>query len=338
MKTIFFIYALLFCSFCLAQIPQTDQHLNWKYSISRQKTGGIDTLNIDTVFAKSGNVYLYKNSGGGYVFGTNRINNQSGFSQIAQKQLNTGNLDIVTEVLIWFGYKKAGSGNSSVHISVRGILPNGATGGTLPNGIPVEGPGAILSDVSLLPFTSVDTSSVGLVFTTVPMSNANGIIGNFFIALDFADCYANTDSLGIWADNNGDGFLGAYSKFGNTWYQTNTAYQNNFDVNMAVFAVVEQSSSIREQAFFNGLKMHLYPNPAEDFLQVETQFAEATEMLFTEIIDIHGRIIWQGVSAVGFQAVTLQRSFYIGELAAGMYYLSQYTENSGRITKKFCKE
>lgn len=306
---------------------------------SKNKTNGIDTLNRDTVFAKSGKVYLYKNSGGGYVFGTSKINGQSGFSQIAQKQLNTANLDMVSEVLIWFGFKKNGTGLSSVDVSIRSIMPNGATGGELPNGTIVEGPGNAIGNTSQIFFSAIDTSTLGVLFTTVPITNAANIVGNFYVMLDFANCYANADSVGIWADKNGDGFLGSYSKYGNTWYQTNTAYQNSLNVNMAVFAVVEQSSSLQEQGFFNGIKMNVYPNPSANNIEIEYQTEKYSEIITIEIIDQYGKI----VKTVNFNnlenSTVCKQNLEISDLKSGGYYLSIYGNNTtGRITKKFIKQ
>jgi hypothetical protein len=341
MKKIFpFVLFLLTYGTMFSQTAVVEKHLTVsKNNTPINKTGGIDTLNKDTVFAKSGNVYLYKNSGGGYVFGTSKINGQSGFSQIAQKQLNTENLDMVSEVLIWFGFKKNGTGLSSVDVSIKTILPNSATGGELPNGTPVEGPGGVIGNTFQLAFSAVDTSSLGLLFTTVPITNAANIVGDFYVLLDFTNCYANSDSIGIWADKNGDGFLGAYSKYGNTWYQTNTAYQNSLNVNVAVFAVVEQSSSLQEQGFFNGIKMNVWPNPSANNIEIEYQTEIYSEIITIEIIDQYGKIV-KTVNCNNTENSTIcKQNLEISDLKPGGYYLSMYGKNtSGRITKKIIKQ
>ncbi|NUM50961.1 MAG: T9SS type A sorting domain-containing protein [Flavobacteriales bacterium] len=333
-----FITSILLLAYAFPQFALEGKSSLFKKNTFNDKTGGIDTLNRDTVFAKQGSVYLYKNSGGGYVFGTSKINGQAGFTQIAQKQINSGNLDMVTEVLIWFGIKKEGNTLSSIDVSVRSILPNSATGGELPNGTIVEGPGNIIGDVSQIPFSAIDTSSLGLIFTTIPIANAKNITGNFFIQLDFTNCYANADSVGIWADKNGDGFLGSYSKFGNTWYQTNTAYQNSLDVNMAVFAVVEESNSIKKQTYFNGIKLHLYPNPVKNKMQVEIATEVESENLSIEIIDLNGRIVYSNQVKHNHH-LSQQIEMDVSNLKAGTYYISVYGNNTtGRITKKFIKQ
>lgn len=333
-----FITHILLLAYTYPQVALEEKSFSIKKHSFKNKTGGIDTLNRDTVFAKQGSVYLYKNSGGGYVFGTSKINGQSGFSHIAQKQINSGNLDMVTEVLIWFGFKKEGNGLSNIDVSVRSILPNSATGGELPNGTIVEGPGNIIGDVSQISFSAIDTSSLGLLFTTVPIANANNITGNFFIQLDFTNCYANADSVGIWADKNGDGFLGAYSKFGNTWYQTNTAYQNSLDVNMAVFTVVEESNSIEKHAFFNGMKLQLFPNPVKNKIQLEIATEVVSEYLNIEIIDLNGRIVYSNQVKQNHH-LSRQIEIDVSNLKAGTYYISVYGNNTtGRITKKMVKQ
>ncbi|GIV42389.1 MAG: hypothetical protein KatS3mg034_1699 [Vicingaceae bacterium] len=269
----------------------------------------IDTLNIDTVFALQSSIYLYKNSMGGYVFGTNKFGNTKGFTHISQKQLNPLKLNKATEVLIAFGEKKAMNGNSQLKIYLSSIQPAGSTGGTLPNNTqPVEGPGFTMGDTSFLSFSAIDTNSQTMVFTSVPINNVYNLVGDFYVTIDLQDLYNKGDSIGIWADADGDGFLGAHGKYQNKWYQVNTIYQNQLDVNIAIFAIVQDNVGIDENTHHGEfIKMDLQNR----HIYVDHIIPGVTEFYW---VDATGKIISKG-------KVGLENFLYIPEELKGFTYL-----------------
>ncbi len=107
---------------------------------------------------------------------------------------------------------------------------------------------------------------------------------------------------------------------------------------MAVFAVVEESNSIKKQTYFNGIKLHLYPNPVKNKMQVEIATEVESENLSIEIIDLNGRIVYSNQVKHNHH-LSQQIEMDVSNLKAGTYYISVYGNNTtGRITKKFIKQ
>lgn len=309
-RTIYVVLFSLFISPIFTQTPSYYIATCLKY-ISQPSKVQVDTLNLDTIFAQSGNIYLYGNGGGGYVFGNNRFGNAVGFTHLSQKQLNPLALNKPTEILIAFGAKKAFSGNGVLKIYLSGLQPGGSTGGSLPNGTyPVEGPGATIGDTILLPFASIDTNSSGLQFTVVPVSNIYSLVGNFYVTLDLQDLYQQMDTIGIWADANGDGILGAHGKYQNKWYQVNTIYQNQLNVNMAVFAIVQDNVSVGQE--YEKANILLNSFAEGNWLWLKSPFSVPIRAY---VVDLSGRLIKHFVLA------PMQTGLDISNLPAGSYYL-----------------
>jgi hypothetical protein len=106
-----------------------------------------------------------------------------------------------------------------------------------------------------------------------------------------------------------------------TYYKkSDTTCGGLYDIRFKTGPVSTQSLSL--PASFN-----LYPNPATSQLNVSTN----QDIHNYDITDLAGRIVTTGI-------FTANQAINIESLSTGQYLLKFYSENSGCIVKKFCKE
>lgn len=200
----------------------------------------------------------------------------------------------VVGAMFFAGYLDHVSGSDpSVQVTLHMIEDNQAISDPATVQNPdIPGPGTVLDEVDVpLSQVAYDTSGTVLLPTIVNFPTAPWISLDIAVALHIPDVYgANpADTVALLTTNDGEGD-GEY-----TWHQVNQVIQGlggasiwaptnavlaqpgggGLDVNMGIFPIVQEAVGIEEAGFFDGLRMNIYPNPANSdqplFLEYELE-------------------------------------------------------------------
>lgn len=305
-----------------------------------------DTLGID----EFGNPVLYS-SLTGYVFGTSDLEDTQSLPGSVVHQLNyefAGGFIVNTDynvigAMLLFAAKSDASGSpSDVTVNLWSLADNKARSGITAQTPDVIGPDQVLTSVAL-PFTDVDT----VLPTFVTFASPVFIDEDFGIGVDIEALYgAPADSVALVADENGDSD-GEYTwtKFGFTvdppvsvspaWFLTTGTLQGGLDVNVAIFAIVEEVGvGIEEQGFINGVKMTTYPNPAlrSDNVRIDYGLETSKTNVVLNIYSTDGQLVYtseEGRKSSGTHSIQIPT----GTLSAGSYVYS-LEANGARIAKR----
>lgn len=176
----------------------------------------------------------------------------------------------------------------------------------------IPGPGTVLDEVDIpLSQVAYDTSGTTLLPTIVTFPTAPWISLDVAVALHIPDLYgagpADTLALVTTSDGEGDGEY--------TFHQVNQEIQGvggasiwaptdavlaqpgggGLDVNMGIFPIVQEAVGIEEAGFFDGLKMNVYPNPAQvdQSLFLEYELENAADDVVISIYAADGKLATQ---------------------------------------------
>ena len=265
-----------------------------------------DTL-YDPFFSNANGFFIYSNSGGGYIAGSNS------FGDLAKAQAYNGSQQPsdITGIIYWIAAKvDAGA-------SVTGNLYDLDGAGTDLSGTVGNAPGSILaSGASTL--ERVDTSGFfNLIEFTTPATHTGG----FAVGLDFSG-FGNDDVIGIVTNTDGDagGSDMAWEKWSdNAWHSMNEAWnsQSDGDFDLAIFPVIcpQNITGITDLSdFFN-----VFPNPTNgQFVVVNSAGFEGEMNVFNSL--------GQSVLSVGLSGQTMVNC-NLSVHKAGMYFIRVTTDN-----------
>jgi hypothetical protein len=334
-----------------AFVPAQNVTLNDVELSSAAIAAGEDTLGLED-FSTSLQ-FITEASGAGYIFGTfyqdtsisqggqtiplTLITSGLGRGFIANDPYN------VTGAMIWF-HKKHGVNASpaDLNVSLHAIAEDVAITSASSQSGDGPGPGAELATVSL-PFDDIDTSSTVLPRTIVSFDSPVWVNGDMAIVVDIEPLYgASVDTVVVLNEASGTSLGdGTYTYIRQAalnlpvaplWI---AASANGLEVDMAIFAIVEESGvGIEEQGFVSGVKMTTYPNPAlsGDVVRVQYGLESAAERVEINIVDMNGKLVHtiaEGDRAAGIHTVEIPA----GTLTAGSYIYSLQA-NGGRIAKR----
>jgi len=289
------------------------------------------------------NAFIYA-SPTGYVFGTNDLYDQNFNAHQFNYEFAGGYIVNdsyhVTGAMILFAMKEDVTGSpADLSVNLWSLADDKARSDATVTDPDVIGPDQTLATVAL-PFADVDT----LLPTFVTFPSSVFMNEDFAIGVDIETLYGTpADTVALIADEDGDSD-GTYTwtRFGIDllpgqvlWYLTTGTLQGGLDVNVAIFAIVEESGvGIGEQGFINGVRMTTYPNPAlsGDNVRIDYGLETAKESVVINIYSTNGQLVY---TAKEGQKVNGKHSIQIpaGTLSAGSYVYS-LEANGARIAKR----
>lgn len=309
-------------------------------------TGFVNFTDFLPEFASvSGQAVIYGYTGGGYVFGINK----AGLKICAQgyQNLNTTQVEIIGAI-VWFGAKQrdlSGGAASKVVVSAYDMAANNAyntdgTGTYNSTTLNFPGPtGVAKSSVDLL-WNDIDTAGGNMnyvTFATPATFNAD-----FAIVVDATSLTAG-DTVGIVSDNPLDAanLDYAFHKIGTKWVVTDQAFSpaaspnfgtGSMDLDIAIFAVLNDATATGLNEYFNGMKLSAYPNPAVEKATIEYVLEKNSTMVSLIVFDKTGRKVIErnyNSQSAGTYSIDIETA----NLNAGTY-LYQLNSNGHNFTKQ----
>jgi len=359
MKKIYvFVFSMVFSMIMYGQLinPQTPD-INYEFNLRKELMPDAfskidnDTIGWNTGIPKflSPNVNLYTidmTSGGvnvGYWFGTNYTPSSNiSISYWAQCYLNDAPIKIVGVIAMVAGLKNnSNSNNSRLLASIYPLAQDyTVVGGTQSN--PVYGPGPkVFQGVSLASAAKsiheFDTTWLpNMAFNYFHFENPAQVNADFGIVLNFQPLVNHSDVLYLYCDEPGNGLglhftMYAVNPNQTRWLSTQFAGGQQMNVNMSVFAVVDNSSAnIHDVFFFNGIKMSVFPNPANQNATIGFELQRDSDVKI-QLIDINGAVIQ--THELGFKASgSHEFNIDVSTISSGNYLLSMIANNN-RLTK-----
>lgn len=266
-------------------------------------------------------------SGGGYVCG----NNKYGDKQKAQVFSNSIVNLLVEGALIWFPVKQSDNGSSAgSKIMVKEYSLNG--NGMSNSGFITNAPGTVNATTDVL-FSAVDTGSTfASGVNTVLFSSPVAVTGNFAIGVDFTALTVG-DTVGIVCSTPGDAAGNDQSweqQSDNTWHSFLQSWP--LDVDLFIWALVDNTAGLGEQQFVNGLRMEGYfPNPAAECTNVHYALENSADLSLA-IFDANGKLVLSkelGKQPAGKGGILLETE----QLDNGIYYCA-LTAGKARLASK----
>lgn len=269
---------------------------------------------------------LYGCQGGGYLLGSNI------YGDVAKGQVFIVVAPYTIEgAIYWFGGKTEVTGAGTVKLNVLNM--NGTTG-TTTAGAGQPCPNTELGSVTL-GITAIDTSSYLADAFICTFSPFIPVSSDYYIGFDVTNCYP--DTLGLVSSTDGDGAAGelCWEKWSDGgWYSLQGAGwgSGTFDVDAAIFPIVDLVGSISEMSFANGVKMSTYPNPSVSNVTLAYELQNNTEKVMVRILDANGSVVEQmvlGAQTAGQYNISLDVTNY----AAGNYYFLLNAGSNGAAIK-----
>ncbi len=302
-----------------------------------------DTLGFDEL----GNQLIYYSSNSGYVFGTNVLVDPQGTQynlEYARGFIVNDSYTVIGAGFIFAGKENVSGSPAAAKANLYSIANNRAFGTAASTAPDAPGPSATVLATADVPFADADTVFPNI--TYVDFGTPAWVGGDFAIGLSIAPLYGTpTDTLALMADADGDSdgdytftriALTPTAPVAQTlWAKSTILLQGGLNVNLAIFAVVAESSvGIEEQGFFNGVKMTTFPNPAltSDNVTIQYGVENAVENVTVNIYTLNGQVAYsasQGAKASGTYNVNVPA----GTLASGSYIYAIEADGR-RLAKK----
>lgn len=354
MKKVYLIGAMLIAGLGAKAQVQTFQNITAVkelpvYSVANES----DTLGL-LEFGQQAVIYSDAD-GSGYIFGTAVVTDelelipgappidviQRTHEVAAGFLVNSGYS--VKGAMMFFGEKNNPSGqNRNLNLKVYSIADNAAFGTTTAQNPDAEGPATVLRTQAFA-FNDILVDDEFIVSTIVELDQPVFSPTDFAIAVDLASLYtAPVDTVALFVNQPGNANNPEYG-----WLRLNAApagfAAQNFWVNLAVidisvqiaiFAIVEESVGIEEAGFINGVKLNTYPNPAltSDNVRIDYTLENNAKAVEVTIFDMNGRLVQrfeEGSRIAGVHTVNVPA----GMLSSGSYIYAITADNS-RIAKR----
>jgi len=249
----------------------------------------------------------------------------------------------VKGAMMLFGEKSNPSGqNRNLNLKVYSIADNTAFGTTTAQNPDAEGPATVLRTQAFA-FNDIQVDDESIASTIVEFTNPVFASGDFAVAVDLAPLYTGTvDTVALYVNQPSPNNNPEYG-----WLRLNAAPQgfaaqnfwvnlNVFDISVqiAIFAIVEESVGIEEAGFINGVKLNTYPNPAltSDNVRIDYTLENHAKAVEVTIFDMNGRLVQrfeEGSRIAGVHTVNVPA----GMLSSGSYIYAITADNS-RIAKR----
>ena len=329
-------FVLCFCiittTYAQKEFIPTGIHGHREMDLMRAVTDTLDN-NFD-----SATVTLYASPNGGFVGGN------SGYGETAKAQefdVDTIPHYIVDSIvpysiegfIYWFGYKAMESLPSDSSRLVLRFWNNNYS--AIVGGLTRLIPYTVFDSTELL----IDNLNADTLFTggvnvwtlSVPkLVSANYSVGFSMEHLHYKD----TISLMMSTDGDPPVPYMSWEKWNGSW---NIIFNTwGLDSDFGIFPLVDMNSaSIDGDQFIQGLKYSLYPNPANDWMNIEMEVENNAEYIVT-MHDLSGKLIKTKNLGYLYKG-RVSTSLEVFELPAGNYILSISNGKKG-LSKKFIKQ
>jgi hypothetical protein len=263
----------------------------------------------------------------GFIIGTN------GYGDKAKAQQFLLDEPTVVEGVIYWFYAKGGNENAVVHARLYAANGNGTTA----SGPVSNAPGTVLANKDFT-LADVDTTAENG-FTAVMFDNPVYVPIEFALGFDVSSLGAN-DSLGLIGTSTDMTDFPEFSweKWGNnTWATLQYAWGPNLNVDLCVFALVDNNSvGIGETGSLNNMRMSFLNGNISEGTTVLGYDVVSSGRMDLVVHNSRGQVMHEvafGQQGVGnYTHVIDTRSW-----AAGSYYVT--LKNNGRpLTKKLFKQ
>lgn len=305
---------------------------------------GTDTLGWDEF--QQHNIFLY-GSQVGYVFGTSVVADQvqgipvQQFSyEFAAGHLVNGNYNVIGAMALVGAKSQVSASPAAAKVKLYNLADNKAISDPNSSTPDAIGPNQTLATVSL-PWANINIDAQSIVPTFVTFTNPVAVSSDIAIGFDIQDNYASPiDTLALYADENGDAD-GTYTwtKLGldlipqTFWIQSGIMLQGGLNVNVALFPIVESTTSIDDDGFLNGMKLgQNSPNPAVGDIIINYELEKAAKNIRLMVYDATGRLAAdfnEGERTKGRHSVKL----HSGQLSPGTYFYSLRVGDQGMVKK-----
>jgi hypothetical protein len=272
---------------------------------------------------------LYSSGNGGYVNGNN------GYADKAKVQAFVNSIGSIgiDGALIWFGAKEHDGTATTSKVTVKEYSLNGP--GTASSGAVTNAPNTVNASVDVT-FAAIDTGltlAAGgntIMFPTQILTSTD-----FGIGVDFSTLGAG-DTVGLVSSTDGDALVTdmTWEKWSdNTWYTYLASSGWGLDIDLFIWALVDNNPSGIEEGYLNGANLFVNePNPAVNSTTVTYALENNTDNVSLMIFDVAGKLVRtynEGNMAAGKHSINVSTS----DLNAGVYYYA-LTAGKGRIAKK----
>jgi len=265
----------------------------------------------------------------GYWFGVNADSTD----YWAQSYVNSASIRI-SGVLALISGKYNGSNNSSSVMQASLYLVAAAQAIIDQNS--TTGPGPNVYQQTPLQTASISIANLDtnwFAFNYFQFPSLATVSADFSIVTNFKTIREHGDTAYLFCDAIGDG-LGlnytVYTSDPQVYYWMATSV-STLDVNMSVFAVIEEGSGINDADFYQGMKLSIYPNPVSKVASIDYAL-QYNSKASIDIINVAGKVIRTidlGSKSIGKYNTTIN----VEDLASGNYFIS-LNANGTRFIKK----
>lgn len=322
-----FTFTVLFAAFCFsinAQIiatPNGDAKVN--SSIIQPAQRLVDTIHA-AYFSQAtcaDSLWVQGVVGGGFVTGNNPY-----YNQLFQSISGLSGTNEVTGALGFFYTKNpSGQGNSNTYMKIYNV-----TAGKKPTGSALGTSTAILAKN----LTDIPNKTLFTFSTPVALGSATSFAVVFCAptATDTAAVRSSKNKLlesttckNYYADS-----AGAY--YSSTWWSFTGLFNSPNAWELAIDVIINQTSNIQTDGYFQGLKLNTYPNPTVSSTKIVYELSKNTEYVNFDLYDATGKLIYSS-SESNRSAGRYSFDLDLAKYGKGMYVYSIGTEY-GRITKQ----
>lgn len=267
---------------------------------------------------------------GGFVAGNN------GYGDLEKAQAFTVTTPYMVEgCIFWFGALRYPSANATSKVVAHLYDMTGTA--TLSTGSGA-GPGAVITATNTdILLSSIDTTIAGAAgFVFVTFTAPYFASGNYAAGIDLTTIAA-TDSVGLVCTDSGN-VVALDKSFdnwsgGGGWHSFLEPNNWGLDVDMAIFPIVDMSTTAAEEFFVNGIKLYQNsPNPFNSSSVITYELENNAKNVTLFIHSQDGKQVQKialGNSASGQHTVNLSAS----DFASGTYYFMLQADHN-RIAKK----
>ncbi len=273
----------------------------------------------------------------GYWFGSNGTAASTTSSDYwAQCWVNTASVK-VSGVLFWLAGKTniSSSTNSKITFNVQKVLPYVANqhGCLIGPGSFSDSPGGSVLGTGSMDINTLDTTFT--VFNYVPITLTPAIAGDFAVVANFKAIRTNSDTAYMFCDAIGNGLSLNYAQYcinPSSYYYVSTNYPGtDLDINISLFAIVDDGVGVNDMGYFNGLRMSIRQNPVKENAVID-YVLQNSGMAKLVVWDTKGNEVASvndGMQSSGQHSMNVD----ISKFKPGLYFCS-LTANGGRLTKK----
>jgi hypothetical protein len=233
------------------------------------------------------------------------------------------------------------NGSSSAASVMEASIYNIAADNAIIDASSTKGPGPdVYGQVALgtatKTITNLDTNWFALNYFAMP--SLVSVAADFAIVTNFKTIREHGDTAYMMCDAIGNG-LGLNYAFYNSdpqKYYWMAASVSTLDVNMSLFAVIDDGAGINDNGFFQGAKMTINQNPCKDNLSISYAVENDAKVVF-ELLSLTGQVVLKSDEGMRVKGNVYSINSNISDLPAGTY-LCSLKNNGNRLIKKVVVE